>query len=212
MNSARAEPTSRQIQREQTRDQILAAAVKIFARSGYEAASLARIAGEAGVKKALVQYHFSTKQRLWQDAATRLWRERNRRMNEALAGESGDDLAERMRVGFTSLLEFTRENPEWLWFMFHEAAVNGERMQWLIEEFLQEDYRLGEAFVRHGQQRGQMRDGSPLHLLHLISGALAYNLLVAPQTLRVTGIDLASAESIQHQVALLQSLLAPQAR
>jgi hypothetical protein len=55
-----------------------------------------------------------------------------------------------------------------------------------------------------------MREGSPLYLLHLISGALTYNLLVAPLTQRVTNIDLASPESIARQVTLLQTLLAPQ--
>jgi len=205
-----ATPTSRQRQREQTRSQILAAAVKIFARSGFEAASLADIAREAGVKKALVQYHFSTKEQLWKDAATRLWTERNSRLAEVVEGRCADDLNDRMRQGFTALVEFTRENPEWLWFMFHEASVNGPRRQWLTDTFLREDYRLGEKFVTLFQEHGVIRQGSPLHILHLISGALTYNLLVAPQTLLVTGTDLASEESITQQVALLQTLLSPQ--
>jgi TetR/AcrR family transcriptional regulator len=210
MNTAQPEPTSRQRQREQTRSQILAAAVKIFARSGFEAASLADIAKEAGVKKALVQYHFSTKEQLWKDAATRLWTARNSRLSDIVNDNCTEDLTTKMRNGFTSLVEFTRENPEWLWFMFHEAALKGPRLQWLIDNFLRDDYRLGEKFVRQFQQYGAMRDGSPLHLLHLISGALTYNLLVAPQTQQVTGIDLASEDSIAQQVALLQALLAPQ--
>ena len=210
MNTVQPEPTSRQRQRELTRGQILAAAVKIFARSGFEAASLADIAKEAGVKEALVQYHFSTKEQLWKDAATGLWTARNSRLSEVLNGDCTEDLTIKMRKGFTTLVEFTRENPEWLWFMFHEAALKGPRLQWLIDNFLRDDYRLGEKFVSQFQEYGAMREGSPLHLLHLISGALTYNLLVAPQTQQVTGIDLASEESIAQQVSLLQSLLAPQ--
>ena len=210
MNTVQPEPTSRQRQREQTRSQILAAAVKIFARSGFEAASLADIAKEAGVKKALVQYHFSTKEQLWKDAATGLWTARNSRLSDVLNDDCTEDLSIKMRRGFTTLVEFTRENPEWLWFMFHEAALKGPRLQWLIDNFLRDDYRLGEKFVSQFQEYGAMREGSPLHLLHLISGALTYNLLVAPQTQQVTGIDLASEESIAQQVSLLQSLLAPQ--
>ena len=200
----------RQRQREQTRGRILAAAVTAFARSGYKAASLAGIARTAGGNKALVQYHFATKKQLWRDAATHLWTARNEHMAEVFAGQCGDDLTERMRKGFTRLVEFTREHPEWLWFMFHEAAARTERLEWLSDTFLREDYRLGAEFVRLAQQQGLIREGSGLHLLHLISGALTYNLLVAPQTLLVTGTDLASAESIARQVALLQTLLAPQ--
>jgi AcrR family transcriptional regulator len=210
MSTARPQRTTRQQQRQQTRTQILAAAIEVFARSGFEATSLAGIAARAGVKKALVQYHFSTKEKLWQAAASRLWTERNARLAEVMSDYSDTDALANMRRGFTALLEFTRENPEWLWFMFHEAAANGERLQWLIDEFLREDYRLGEQFVRQFQDEGQMREGSPLYLLHLISGALTYNLLVAPLTQRVTNIDLASPESIARQVTLLQTLLAPQ--
>jgi TetR/AcrR family transcriptional regulator len=211
MNPAQANPTTRQQQRDRTRGQILAATVKIFARSGFEASSLADIAREAGVKKALVQYHFSTKEQLWKDAATLLWTERNSRLREVLEDQCGQDLTDRMRQGFTTLVELTRENPAWLWFMFHEAAIKGPRLQWLIDNFLRDDYRLGQTFVEQFQQHGVIRDGSPLHLLHLISGALTYNLLVSPQTQQVTGIDLSSEESIAQQVTLLQALLAPQA-
>lgn len=210
MNTAEAGPTRRQRQREQTRSQILAAAIKLFARSGFEAASMADIAAEAGVKKALVQYHFSTKEQLWKDAAARLWTERNRALEKAIAPCNEGDLASKMRLGFTSLVEFTRENPAWLWFMFHEAAQRGPRLEWLTDNFLRDDYRLGEQFVALFQQRGLMREGDPLHLLHLISGALTYNLLVAPQTQLVTGTDLASQASIAEQVSLLQALLTPQ--
>lgn len=210
MNTAEAAPNRRQRQREHTRSQVLAAAVKLFARSGFEAASLADIATEAGVKKALVQYHFSTKEQLWKDAASLLWTQRNQTLEQDLAQACKGDLTEKMRQGFTSLVEFTRENPEWLWFMFHEAAQKGPRLEWLTENFLREDYRLGEQFVTLFQDRGIIQAGSPLHLLHLISGALTYNLLVAPQTQLITGTDLASEESISQQVTLLQTLLAPQ--
>jgi AcrR family transcriptional regulator len=210
MEAASTAPTNRALRREQTRTRILRAAVKVFARAGFEAASLSDIAREAGVKKALVQYHFSTKEQLWKDAATLLWTQRNQRLDRDIAQTGECDLADKMRAGFTSLVEFTRENPEWLWFMFHEAAAQGPRLEWLTEQFLREDYRLGEKFVILFQQRGIIREGSPLHLLHLISGALTYNLLVAPQTQLVTGTDLASESSIAEQVSLLQSLLSPQ--
>ncbi len=199
--------TLRQRQREKTRELVLNAAIEVFARAGFEAASLADIAAKAGVKKALVQYHFSTKYRLWKDAAARLWSERNARLEAFYASSLEDDLHQRMRGGFTVLVTFTRENPQWLWFMFHEAAANGERGKWLIDNFIRRDYVLGQAFVIEYQRAGLMREGSALHLLHLISGALTYNLLVAPLTLQATNTDLSTEASIAEQVELLQRLL-----
>ena len=201
--------TSRQRQRQQTRSHILAAAADAFARAGFEAASLADIAMSAAVKKALVQYHFPTKEQLWRETALHIWQLRNEAIADRMAACSGSDLSEKMRDGFTALLEFTREQPQWLWFIFHEAAVRGERQQWLIEHCLEEDYRLGEVFVVQFQKQGLIRAGSPLQLLHLISGALTYNLLVAPSTLLTTGVDLASPDAIAEQVELLLELLRP---
>jgi AcrR family transcriptional regulator len=203
------ESNSRQRQREQTRQQILVAAAQVFARAGYEAASLADIATRAGVKKALVQYHFPTKEQLWKDAAVFTWTERNDCMAEHLSAQTDHSPMDNMRLGFTALVEFTRENPNWLWFMFHEAAAESERLDWLIEHCMRNDYVLGEEFVRQFQAHGLIRQGPPVHLLHLISGALTYNLLVAPSTYKVTGVDLADENEIAEQVALLSELLRP---
>lgn len=208
MTSAAA-PTARQRQRQQTREQILEAASAVFAQAGFDAASLADIAQAAGVKKALVQYHFSTKEQLWRDTANHIWAQRNSHMASALQFADIDDALGTMRRGFTALVEFTHREPHWLWFMFHEAASGGDRQQWLVEHCLKADYQTGESFVREFQARGLIRSGSAMHLLHLISGALTYNLLVAPSTLLATGLDLGSRESIDQQVNLLQELLAP---
>lgn len=209
MPASHAQLTTRQQQREDTRGRILSAAVEDFSRAGFDAASLAEIARQAGVKKALVQYHFSTKKQLWREAATRVWTERSQALSEFSAGNEEGDYRAALQHAFVAVVEYTRKKPQWLWFMFHEGAANGDRLQWLIDNFISEDYVLGQAFIRDFQARGLIRQGSPLQLIHLISGALTYNLLVAPQTLRATQTDLMSKEAIAEQVDLLLSLLTP---
>lgn len=204
-----ADTNTRQRQKADTQNKILQSAIAEFARAGFEAASLAAIGASAGVKKALVQYHFPSKELLWQAAATRLLTGRNERLAHFMQESSGSAAPESLRPAFTAVVEYTRENPEWLWFMFHEAAIDSERRSWLIEHFLRTDYLLGEDFICQCQAAGLMRSGPPLHILHLISGALTYNLLVAPITLAATGTDLASRESIDQQVDLLLRMLEP---
>jgi AcrR family transcriptional regulator len=156
-----------------------------------------------------VQYHFSTKDNLWKESATLLWQQRNDSLTATLSAPADSAPLETMRRGFTALIEFSLKQPQWLWFMFHEAAAGGERQSWLLDNCMGKDYQLGEAFVREFQSQGLIRQGPPLHLLHLISGALTYNLLVAPMTLSATGLDLASPKAVDEQVALLQNLLRP---
>src|ERR1700751_4599818 len=54
-------PSSRAVQAEQTRRQILETAQRLFAEHGYDATSLQMIADELGLTKAAVYYHFHAK-------------------------------------------------------------------------------------------------------------------------------------------------------
>ncbi|HEY0865864.1 MAG TPA: TetR family transcriptional regulator [Fimbriimonas sp.] len=55
---------------ERTREQVLAAAKRLFAEKGYNATSINDIADVARVTKSLVLYHFGSKEALWQAAFT----------------------------------------------------------------------------------------------------------------------------------------------
>jgi len=209
MNERKAPPQSRKQQRKDTQKRILDAAIELFAQAGFDAASLSDIAAHAGVKKALVQYHFATKELLWRESVTRVWTQRNRQLAEILAVQGSSDPQTRMRQAFVAVVKITRNKPYWLWFMFHEGAANGDRLQWLVDNFMNADYAQGQDFIRDYQARGLIRKGSPLQLIHLVSGALTYNLLVASQTLRATKQNLMSEEAIAEQVDLLLEMLTP---
>jgi len=55
----------RQLDPAKTRASIMRAAFKQFAEKGYKGASIAAIAKAAKVRKSLIQYHFGTKEQLW---------------------------------------------------------------------------------------------------------------------------------------------------
>jgi AcrR family transcriptional regulator len=67
---ARAAPLSREARKEQTREAIIAAATKLFAKDGIEATSLDRIAGEIGLTKGAIYSTFSSKDELVEAVAT----------------------------------------------------------------------------------------------------------------------------------------------
>ena len=58
--------SSRAVQAERTRQQILATAQRLFAERGYDATSLQMIADEMGLTKAAVYYHFRAKNEILQ--------------------------------------------------------------------------------------------------------------------------------------------------
>ena len=54
-----------------TKDQIIAAASKVFARDGFEAASLREILRDAGVNPASAHYHFGSKEAVYRHTVER---------------------------------------------------------------------------------------------------------------------------------------------
>ena len=93
--------------------------------------------------------------------------------------------------------------------MFREAATPGPRLDWLVETHLKKDISDGVDFVSRAQAHGLLPQGSALHILHIISGALTYILLVAPLTKRATGVDLTVDESLDTTVDMLLAMLSP---
>lgn len=192
--------------RESSRQLILGAAISEFASEGFEAASLARIATRAGVKKALVQYHFATKDNLWKQAVHSLWAQRNTLIPTTTEPRVITQSVQ-VRAIFEAIVEFSRLHPAWVAFILRESSQPGPRLSWLIDQYLQDDIKQGCQFIEQAQAAGLLPRVSALQLLHLISGALSYNLLVAPMTQQATGTDLSSKASIDEQVDILMQLL-----
>ncbi len=195
---------SRELRRLQTRARILEGAVRVFAELGFDAASMGEIARRSGVKKALVQYHFETKDNLWREAMLHLWQQLEEAFPHYVSDVEAASSPEQVRAVFRQVLRFARDHRAWMGIVFRESAYPGPRLDWLIEHCMRKNFDDGLRFIGLAQQAGVLPQGSPLHLLHIISGALFYVMLVAPMTHRVTGVCLTDEEQ---QDALLDQLM-----
>lgn len=200
-------PNSRQQQREDTRERILTAASRLFALRGYEGSSIGAIANAAGVKKALVQYHFGTKQALWESTINRLWALRNQGLSSYQPGGQSKEQAALLQAIYDQITQATHAQPQWLQILFNEAAKPGPRLAWLVENHIRRDFEQGLAFIRHAQQDKLMPDSNALDLLLLLSGALTYVLMVAPVTERVTGEDFTQPARLKCYLDTVHQLL-----
>ncbi|NUW46226.1 TetR/AcrR family transcriptional regulator [Nonomuraea rhodomycinica] len=90
------------------REDLIAAAIQVISQDGYGAASLERIAREAGTSKGNALYHFSSKEELYQAVATTLFETGAAYMAERL--RAAGTPAERLRTYLESNLRFITLN------------------------------------------------------------------------------------------------------
>jgi AcrR family transcriptional regulator len=101
--------------REETREQLLAAAGRVFARRGFHGTSLDAIADEAGFSRGAVYYNFADKEELFLELLDRRCAERAQDLRELFAGED-DDVATTSRqaqLAAQRALDAMTGDPEW---------------------------------------------------------------------------------------------------
>jgi AcrR family transcriptional regulator len=145
-----------EIKENQTRQDILRAALKQFADCGYPGASVQKIVNEAKVTKPTLYYYFQSKAGLYQALLDWAYNERYRLMQEAIAGK--ETLAEQLVAILTSMFEFLKENRELMRIAFATAfAGPGELPPNLnYMEKGQRNFDIIVGLIKKAQERGEV--------------------------------------------------------
>jgi len=115
--STRAEPVLR-LPRAERREQILAAATRAFARSGFAATSLDDVADEAGITRVILYRHFDSKTDLYQAVLDRFCGVLSTHVEEPVGGFTDASIDGLLRAaaaepaGFRLLFEHAAREPE----------------------------------------------------------------------------------------------------
>src|SRR5262245_13954527 len=101
-------------------EEILDAAVKLFARHGYSGTDTQVLADELGVGKGTVYRYFSSKERLFLAAVDRCMRRLRQAVDERIAGI--DEPLEQIAEAVRAYLTFVAENPDFVELLIQERA------------------------------------------------------------------------------------------
>jgi TetR/AcrR family transcriptional regulator, fatty acid metabolism regulator protein len=135
------------------RERILAAAVRVFARQGFESTRMSDVAREAGVAYGLPYHYFGSKNAVLQAVFREAW---GRLLSAvALAEESGETAPEQLELVVRIVLRVWRDEPDLVRLLVREVTRSPH-----ISEELDE---IGRAFasleriVRRGQAERSFR-------------------------------------------------------
>jgi AcrR family transcriptional regulator len=173
--------------RDETRLLVLEVAARLFSRASYEAVSLDDIAGQAGVRKANLLYHFTSKEQLWYDTVDHVFAE----VERFYAAEEGDgpenwgDLRGFVRTYF----EACRLNPAYVLIPLIEGATTNWRSEWIAERYLRRHVHDFDLYVRRLIAEGALPPIEPVHLQNMLTGGVQHFVANAAVWERALGVD-----------------------
>ena len=161
-----------------TRDRLLIAATQLFAARGFDGVSVSQIAQRAGVTKALINYHFGSKLKLYLTIMTSTFSEIVERVEQLAASTrpAPDQLRE-----FVALVgEMASRRPHFPAMMLREALAGGTHLAPEVVPYLVRVLGAVRQIVEHGVRDGTLRPVDPL-LTHLsLVGGLLFFFATAP--------------------------------
>jgi TetR/AcrR family transcriptional regulator, fatty acid metabolism regulator protein len=135
------------------RRQILEAAVKVFARSGFHTSRVGDIAEEAGIAYGLVYHYFKSKEELLETIFRDTWTQMLARVREVES--SGVPASEQVRQVTALLLRTWRRDPDLVRVLVREVT-RSPHVQKEVEEITQAMKAL-EGIIQRGQESGEFR-------------------------------------------------------
>lgn len=152
-------------------EQILSAAVQVFAEQGFRCTEVQQIADLAGVGKGTVYRFYPTKDELFQAAVDDVLQRLTARVDDAV--QNVEDPLEHLRAGFKAYMAFFQAHPEAIELFVHESAEFRRVGQ--PRYFAYSDMRR-QAWIDIYQQlidSGRCRVSDPQQMLDVV-GNLAY--------------------------------------
>jgi AcrR family transcriptional regulator len=177
--------------REETREQVLAAAARVFARRGFHATSLEAIADQAGFSRGAVYYNFADKEELFLELLDRRCAERAQDLRAVFADADADVEAtsRQAQLAAQRALDAMTGDPEWralyMEFLAHAArdsafrrrfSKRSEEMRGSLEEVVVQRTRpVADALGMEPEQLAVVIDalGTGLWAHHMLHGSRA---------------------------------------
>ena len=153
----------RVLNRDKLEADILAEAVRVFAESGYEGASIATVADNAGLSKQNLMYYFPTKQALYERVLDGVLDDWLARM--ASLADPEQDPRDVLRAYIQAKLRFSREQPwasrVYAMEVISGAQLYGEQIQKRVVPLLRKDIEVFEGWIAEGKI-------APINAAHLL--------------------------------------------
>lgn len=152
------------------REEILEAALEVFAEVGYEGTSILQLTRQLGVSHNLLHARFGSKREIWEAAVDHCLERMSRHAREAARGlDEATPPAERLRALSVGFLLALAENPSILKLMNYEGARPTDRLHYIAENFLVAGFADLQRLLAEGVEARAFRQISPAAFFLLLA-------------------------------------------
>jgi AcrR family transcriptional regulator len=187
--AATANGRVRRVSANATRDRIVAAATDLFAERSFDGASTREIAARAGVTQPLLNYHFHSKDALWQAAVDGLFARLDLALLERAHGLRGVDEITTAKLLVREFITFSARNPQLHRIITQESKSDGPRMDYLVDRHVRPIYQRTVEMFESLARSGAVPDIAPAHLYYILTGAGPTMFVLGPECRRLTSLD-----------------------
>jgi TetR/AcrR family transcriptional regulator len=196
----------RQARAKESRARLIDAATTEFAARGFDGASTRQIAEHAGLKHALLIYHFGSKRALWEAVMSEVIGLFLARLALRLEEDAHLDDVTRLKALFGEFIRLAARYPELHRLMSHEAWERSERIEWIMQRLLARDSIPFTDLIERVQALGHFVTGDPQHLYYTFLGASARIFMLGGEIEFVTGKSPFTADYVEEHVRLCVDL------
>jgi AcrR family transcriptional regulator len=172
-----------------TRDRIVAAATDLFSERSFDGATTREIAARAGVTQPLLNYHFRSKEELWQAAVDSLFVLLNRTLDERTTGLRGVDEVTSAKLRVREFVTFSARNPQLHRIIMQESKADGPRMDYLVDRHVRPIYERTIELFEALAGTGAVPPIPATHLYYILTGAGPTMFVLAPECRRLSSLD-----------------------
>jgi TetR/AcrR family transcriptional regulator len=141
---------------EKTKETVLKAALKIFAREGFYNAKLREIADLAGTTHSLIRHHFGSKDDLWKAVVDYGMNLHEKSLLRILRSRKSTDPVELFKGFIASYVSTIAKNPELSKILLHDNSRSSPHLDYLIERQKQL-HSIIEPVFRNVQKAGYFK-------------------------------------------------------
>ena len=162
-------------------EKVLDAALKEFAEHGYAGARVDSIAERAKVNKAMIYYHFESKEKLYERILKDITDNIFSQIREAAVGE-GDPLEVFYSIINRYMKMLSSFDGKIFQIMLREIASGGKHFRKIaIPNLAMPVFSLVEPLIKSAQEQGRMRDVNPYYtFMQIIGGIIFFNIIRIP--------------------------------